>query len=236
VFFHGGGMVVGSMETYDGVARLIADASGAVVVNVDYRLAPEHKFPAAVDDAYAATAWVSEHAREIGGDARRLAVGGDSAGGNLATVVCALARQNGRPAIAYQALLYPAVDMSGATPSESRKEFGGGEYFLSTEGMSWFNTQYFNDPAREARDLRASPLLNPDLRGLPPAVIITAGCDPLRDEGRQYADRLRDAGVPVEYRCFETTIHAFVSFAGAIPVAADALSFVSGKIRERFRS
>jgi len=236
VYFHGGGFVLCDLDTHDAIARALCRGADAIVMNVDYRLAPEHKFPAAVEDAYGATAWVADHAREIGGDARRIAVCGDSAGGNLATVVCALAKNNGRPAIAYQALLYPVTDMSGSIPFDSRREFGGGDYFLSNDGMAWFNEQYFSEPARDARDLRASPLLSQDLRGLPPALVITAGCDPLRDEGRQYADRLRAAGVPVDYHCFETTIHAFMSFAAALPVAAEALSFVSGKLHERFQA
>ncbi|HXD72470.1 MAG TPA: alpha/beta hydrolase [Vicinamibacterales bacterium] len=232
VYFHGGGFVLCDLDTHDAIARGLCKGADAIVMNVDYGLSPEHKFPSAVDEAYAAAAWAAGHAREIGGDRRRIAVAGDSAGGNLATVVCALAKKNGTPAIAYQALLYPVVDLSGSTPFESRREFGGGEYFLSTEGMAWFNTLYFNDPAREARDVRASPLFNADLRGLPPALVVTAGCDPLRDEGKQYADRLKEAGVAVDYRCFETTIHAFMSFAAAIPAASEALAFVSGKLRE----
>jgi len=235
VYFHGGGFVLCDLDTHDAIARALCRGADAIVMNVDYRLAPEHKFPAAVEDAYAATTWAADHASEMGGDARRIAVAGDSAGGNLATVVCRLAKTNGRPAITYQALLYPVVDMSGSTPFQSRRDFGGGEYFLSAEGMAWFNAQYFSDPSREARDPRASPLLDPDLRGLPPALVVTAGCDPLHDEGKQYADRLRAAGVPVDYRCFETTIHAFMSFAAAIPAASDALSFVTGKLRERFQ-
>ena len=236
VYFHGGGFVLCDLDTHDAIARALCHGADAIVMNVDYRLAPEHKFPAAVEDAYGATTWVAEHARELGGDARRIAVCGDSAGGNLATVVCALAKKNGRPAIAYQALLYPVMDSSGSHAFDSRREFGGGDYFLSTEGMAWFNTQYFSDPASDARDLRASPLLNQDLGGLPPARVITAGFDPLRDEGKEYADRLRAAGVAVDYRCFETTIHAFLSFAAALPVASEALSFVSGKLRERLKA
>jgi acetyl esterase len=205
------------------------------VVSVDYRQPPEHKFPVAVDDSLAAVEWAVAHAGEIGGDPTRVAVAGDSAGGNLATVVCQLAKLRGGPRVAYQALIYPAVDLRGsaaATPEyPSRMQFGDGDYFLSRSDMEWFRSLYLGDVARESADPRVSPIAAADLSGLPPALVVTAGCDALRDEGRAYADRLSAAGVPVEYRCFEGTIHAFMSFAGAIPLGLEALSFVAARMK-----
>ena len=234
--FHGGGWVAGDLETHDSVSRYYAAHAGAVVISVDYRRPPEHRFPVAVDDSFAAVEWAAAHASELGGDASRLAVTGDSAGGNLATVVCQLARQRGGPAIAYQALVYPTVDVRDPviTPLyESRAQFGGGDYFLSTMDMLWFRGLYLTDPAREAHDPRASPMAAPDLGGMPPTLIVTAGCDPLRDEARAYADRLTASGVAVEYRCFEGAIHACMSFAGAIPQGLDALSFVASRLKNQ---
>lgn len=229
--YHGAGFVAGDLDTHDAIARYYAKHADAIVIAVDYRLAPEHRFPAAVDDAYASAVWAVDHAREIHGDADRLAVTGDSAGGNLAAVVCQLARERGRPRIAFQALAYPVVDFDMAHSYPSQAEFGGGEYFLSVRDMDWFRAKYLSDVTSQARDPRASPLLNADLSGLPPALVITAGYDPLRDEGKAYADRLKAAGVPVEYKCFEQTIHACLSFAGAIPAGAEALSFVASRLR-----
>lgn len=231
VYFHGGGFAICDLDTHDPIARALCRDGDAIVVNVDYRRSPEHKFPAAVDDAFAATSWVSAHASELGGDARRLAVAGDSAGGNLAAVVTQLAKAKGAPAIAFQALIYPVVDLDTTAAFPSRSEFGEGGYFLSTREMEWFNELYFSDVAKEVRDPRASPLRTSDLSGLPPAIVITAGCDPLRDEGRLYAERLAKAGVPADYRCFEGTIHAFVSFAPAIPAGDEALTFVAERLR-----
>lgn len=230
IYFHGGGFVLGDVDTHDAIARYFCRHSDAIVINVDYRRAPEHKFPAAVDDSFAATRWAVAHAEELGGEPSRVAVAGDSAGGNLAAVVCQLAKVAGSPAIAFQALLYPVVDLDLTAAFPSRREFGGGDYFLSNRDMGWFNTQYLADPD-QVRDPRASPLRGEDLRGLPPALIITAGCDPLRDEGKAYADRLAAAGVAVEQRCFEQTIHAFVSFASALPAGQEALSFVAARMR-----
>jgi acetyl esterase len=231
VHYHGAGWVGGDLDTHDAIARYYARHADAIVIAVDYRLAPEHPFPAAVDDAYAAAAWAADHAHELSADAGRLAVTGDSAGGNLAAVVCQLARERGAPRIAYQALLYPAVDFDRNSSYPSRDAFGGGDYFLSTADMDWFRAQYLPDPAAQAKDVRASPMAQTDLRGLPPALVVTAGHDPLRDEGKAYADRLAAAGVPVEYRCFDGTIHAFVSFAAIIPTGLEALAFVATRMR-----
>ncbi|HYK53156.1 MAG TPA: alpha/beta hydrolase, partial [Candidatus Eremiobacteraceae bacterium] len=236
VFFHGGGFVLCDLDTHDPIARYIALHGDAIVVNVDYRLAPEHRFPAAVDDSYSAVTWLADHAAELGGDPQRLAVAGDSAGGNLATVVCQLAKERGGPSIAFQALIYPVVDLDTSTSFASRQEFGGGDYFLAMHEMEWFNSLYLTDPAAQVKDPRVSPLNTEDLRGQPPALVVTAGCDPLRDEGKAYADRLAAAGVPVEYRCFEQAIHAFLNFAPIIPAGDEALAFLAERLRAALHS
>jgi acetyl esterase len=219
VYYHGGGWVIGDLDTHDSIARYICKHADAIVLNVDYRLAPEHKFPAAVEDSYLAACWAADHAA------------GDSAGGNLATVVCQLAKTNRRPAIVFQALAYPATDLDLTRRFDSRADCGGGEYFLSIRDMEWFASLYLKNVRSDVADPRASPLVSQELAGLPPALIVTAGFDPLRDEGRAYADRLAGAGVPVEYRCFESTIHAFLSFAPLIPVGEEGLAFVAARLR-----
>ena len=229
--YHGGGFIAGDVDTHDSIARYLCRQADVAVVGVDYRLAPEHRFPVAVEDAYAAALWAADHAPEIHGDRSRIAVAGDSAGGNLAAVVCQLAKTRGGPAVAFQALIYPTVDFTLKSHYPSRLQFGGGDYFLSTRDMEFFRDQYLSDPANEANDPRVSPLAASDLRGLPPALVVTSGCDLLRDEGKAYADRLAAAGVPVEYRCFEGTIHACMSFAAAIPRGLDALAFVASRLR-----
>jgi acetyl esterase len=229
VYFHGGGFVAGSLDTHAPAARYLCQNANAIVVAVGYRKAPEHRFPAAVDDAVAATEWAATNAAALGGDASRLAVAGDSAGGNLATVVCQLAKARGGPHIAFQALFYPLVDNTLAD-SPSRSLYGGGDFFLSNRDMEWFRAHYLADTS-QATDPRVSPLLASDVSGLPAALIIAAGCDPLLDEGRAYGDRLAAAGVPVEYRCFDGTIHAFMSFCGAIPMGREALAFAASRIR-----
>jgi acetyl esterase len=231
VHLHGAGFVAGDLDTHDSIARFHCKHGEALVIAVDYRLAPEHPFPAAVDDAYAAVEWAVEHAREIDGDAGRIAVLGDSAGGNLAAVVCQLAKARNGPRIAFQALVYPVVDFRLEEVYSSRTQFGGGDFFLSNRDLEFFRSCYLSDVNRHAREPGASPLLGADLAGLPPALVVTAGCDPLHDEGKAYANRLAAAGVPVEYRCFESTIHAFMSFAAAIPVGMEGLSFVASRLR-----
>ena len=236
--FHGGGWAAGDIDTHDSISRYYAAHGDVIVMAVDYRRPPEHRFPAAVDDSYAALEWAVAHADDIGGDPTRLAVAGDSAGGNLATVVCQLARQSGGPRIAYQVLVYPTVDLRDPviTPLyESRAQFGGGDYFLSTRDMEWFRSLYLRDVARDMADPRVSPMASPDLSGLPPALIVTAGCDPLRDEAKVYADRLSASSVPVEYKCFDGAIHACMSFAGAIPQGLEVLSFVAARLRAALR-
>jgi acetyl esterase len=230
--YHGGGFVVGDLESHEMPARYYCRHADAVVINVDYRLAPEHPFPAAVDDCYAALLWAREHAQDLGADPDRIAVVGDSAGGNLSAVVCQLAKNRRGPRIAIQGLVYPTTDFADRPEFGSRQEFGGGEYFLSNEAMEWFKSSYLSRPAQDVADPRASPAAASDLSGLPPAVVVTAGFDPLRDEGKAYADRLAAAGVPVDYRCFDTTVHAFMSFAGAIPTGRDGLAFVAARLKK----
>ena len=239
VYFHGGGWAAGDLDTHDTTARYYAAHADVIVVSVDYRQPPEHKFPVAVEDSYAAVEWAIAHAHDIGGDATRIAVAGDSAGGNLATVVCHLAKQRGGPLIAYQVLVYPTVDVRDPVDDPtypSRSLFGGGDFFLSMRDMEWFRSLYLTDAARESHNICASPIAASDLSGLPPALVLTAGCDALRDEGKAYADRLGAEGVPVEYRCFEGTIHAFMSFAGAIPMGLEGLSFVASRLRAALSS
>lgn len=217
VFFHGGGWVVGDIATHDTVCRHLANRVGCAVVSVDYRLAPEHKFPAAVEDAFAATAWVADNAAAFGVDAGRLAVGGDSAGGNLAAVVSLMARDRGGPRISYQLLIYPATD--AAMRHDSVARFAEG-YVLTRSTMRWFYEQYLPSP-EDAADWRVSPLVATDLAELPPAYVLTAGYDPLCDEGDAYAERLAAAGVPVVHRRFAGQIHGFATN-GRIIRAADA--------------
>ena len=229
VVFHGGGWSIGSAGEYDGIARWLTNASGAVVVSVDYRLAPEHPYPAPLDDCWTALRWTAAHASEIGGDASRIAVGGDSAGGNLAAVCALLARDAGGPALALQALIYPVCDVDFETVSYIEN---GEDYLLDLDQMRWFFESYTTghvDPA----DWHVSPLRAPDLAGVAPAVVITAEYDPLRDEGAAYADRLREAGVAVTYRCFEGMIHSFFGLQ-AYDSARDAMDFVATELRRAF--
>ena len=207
VYYHGGGFAVCSIETHDELCRALTNAAGCIVVSVEYRLAPEHKFPAAVEDCYAATKWVAENAVAIGGDPARVAVGGDSAGGNLAAVIAQMARDQGGPLLALQVLIYPATTFTIEMPS--RRENAEG-YFLTEADMQWFAGHYLRSEA-DASDPRVSPLEAKDVSGLPPALVITAEYDPLRDEGEAYAVRLREAGVPVVCSRYDGMIHGFLS-------------------------
>jgi acetyl esterase len=220
VYFHGGGFVFGNLDTHDAVCRALAKESGAVVVSVDYRLSPEHKFPAAVDDSYAATVWIAANAEKLGIDARHIAVGGDSAGGNLATVVAMRCRDAGGPKLAAQVLIYPVTD-SSSLETGSHREFGEG-YFLTSAGMEWFTSHYLVSDDQKSHP-EVSPLLAPNLSGLPPALIITAEFDPLRDEGEAYAKRLQEAGVPVTISRYPGMIHGFVSMRGVLAGGRQAI-------------
>lgn len=212
VYFHGGGWVVGDLDTHDGTCRLLADVTGCLVVAVDYRLAPEHPFPAPLDDALTAYRWVHEHAGELGVTPGRVGVMGDSAGGNLAAVVAAVTRGGDVPAPVAQCLVYPATDAH--FDSRSHDLFADG-FFLTRPDMEWFRAQYLPDPDDWDSPL-ASPLLADDLGGAAPAVVVTAGFGPLRDEGRAYAERLQDVGVPVTYRCYDDLVHGFFGM-GVLP-------------------
>ena len=231
VYYHGGGWVIGDLDTHDVQCRQITAEAGVTVVAVDYRLAPEHKFPAAVDDAWAATRWVVAHAGELGIDSRRVAVAGDSAGGNLAAVVALMARDAGGPAIALQVLIYPVTDV--AAESKSYRDFADG-YMLTRDGMRWFTNHYLK-AAGEAQDWRVSPLRAPSLAGLPPALVITAGFDPLRDEGAAYAARLSDAGVQVDYVNYGGMIHGFMPMGRLIATGNRATSHVAASLRQALR-
>jgi acetyl esterase len=228
VSFHGGGFVIGSLDSHDDVSRRLATASGCVVVSVGYRLAPEHRFPAAVEDAYAATRWVAEHARELNGDPERIAVCGESAGGNLAAVVSLLARDRGGPRLAFQLLVYPPVDMAGDYPSRT---LNGEGYLLSLEDMRWYQSNYLNDPSERA-DVRASPLGAPSHAHLPPALIITAEYDPLRDEGEAYGERLRAGGSRVKVSRYDGMVHGFFGMAGVLDRAAEAMDEAGSALRQ----
>lgn len=219
VFFHGGGWVLGSLDTHDSTARAMCRASGAVIVSVEYRLAPEARFPEPAHDAYAAVCWAERNIAGLGGDPDALLVAGDSAGGNLAAVCTLMARERGGPRIAHQSLIYPSTDPAGQT--ESRRVNAEG-YFLTETAMLWFGAQYFG-PDGDLTHPWAAPL-RADLGGLPPAHVITAGCDPLCDEGRAYAAKLRDAGVPVTEAHFPGMFHGFLGAAALLPDAAEAMA------------
>jgi acetyl esterase len=227
VFFHGGGWVICDLDTHDGQARSLCKGVGAVVLSVDYRLAPEHPFPAGPEDCYAATLWASEHAAEIDGDASRIAVAGDSAGGNLSAVVALMARDRGAPALCFQLLVYPVTDHNFETRSYVDNATG---YFLTTSSMRWFWRQYLKDPA-DARNPYASPMRAEELSGLPPALCITAEYDPLRDEGEAYAQRLRDAGVAVTTSRYDGVIHGFFGMGALIDRANDAVDEACSALR-----
>jgi len=205
VFFHGGGWVIGDLDSHDVVCRKLADEGELMVVSVDYRLAPEHKFPAAVDDAIASTKWIAENAKQFGIDASRLMVGGDSAGGNLAAVVAISARDGNGPDIAGQLLIYPAIDFAMTHPSHREPETS---ILLTHSVIRWFRDHYLSGAA-DVGDWRASPARAKTLIGLPPAYVLTAGADPLRDEGDEYARRLKEAGVAVTHRTFPGQFHGF---------------------------
>lgn len=227
VYFHGGGWVLGSLESADASCRILANRSRCVVISIDYRLAPETKFPGAVDDAYAATKWVADNAAELRIDPTRIAVGGASAGGNLAAAAALVAREKGGPKIAFQLLTVPVTELSAR--ASSYQEFAEG-FGLSRADMQWFGLHYVRTPA-DADDPRAS-VLRADLHDLPPAFVITAECDPLRDDGEAYAEKLRALGIAARYKRYPGMFHGFMSFPGVLPEAAEAFEDAGSALRE----
>ena len=226
VFYHGGGWVLGSVESYDGMSRMMANASGAIVVSVDYRLAPEHRFPVATEDCYHALLWTAEHIEEYGGMKDCIIVGGDSAGGNLAAVVTQMAKERSGPQIAGQVLIYPSTSFTISTPSMKENAHG---YFLTKDMMNWLSSHYIRDEDRSSP--YASPLLAEDMNGLPQAFVLTAEFDPLRDEGRLYADKLAAGGVSVQYKEYKGMIHGFVSMAAVIDQGREAILHIGAVIK-----
>jgi acetyl esterase len=227
VYFHGGGFILGTLDSCDRVCRDLAHLSGRVVVSVDYRLAPEHPFPAAVEDARAATSYVLEHAGEFGIDAGQVAVGGESAGGNLAAVTALKLHRSSAPPLTFQLLVYPQVDFLDDSPS--MREFANG-HFITSDLIAYFGQHYFG-ATQDRRQQDASPL-NADLRALPPAFVITAECDPLRDQGEAYARKLAEAGVPVTHKRYDGMIHPFFSLAGIIDGGRAAIADAAAALRE----
>jgi acetyl esterase len=226
VYYHGGGWTIGDLDTHDVLCRELCNGAEVVVVAVDYRMGPEAPFPAAVDDCLAATYWVRRNAAMLEVDASRLAVGGDSAGGNLAAVVALLARDAGDLPLAFQLLIYPATDMRRGHASHTTN---GSGYLLTTETIDYYHDNYIDAPAHDL-DWRASPLLRDDLARLPPALVITAGFDPLRDEGLDYADRLVGAGNRATYVCFERQIHGFITMGKVIDEAHAAVDLCASEL------
>ena len=227
-FFHGGGWVIGSLESHDALCRALARAVPAIVVAVDYRLAPEHPFPEGIDDGYAALTWIAENAASFGGDPAKLAVGGDSAGGNLSAAIALLARDRGGPKLAHQTLIYPATNLNADTVSMRENAEG---YFLTRAIMTWFTNHYLTAPQRTLP--HASPMLAPHHRDLPPATVITAEFDPLRDDGEAYAARLREHGIPVESARYDGMIHGFIT----MPIfreAGEAIELAAAGLRRSF--
>jgi acetyl esterase len=227
VYFHGGGWTIGDLDTHDVLCRELANGSGACVIATDYRMGPEHRFPAAFDDCLAVTRWVSREAASLAVDAARLAVGGDSAGGNLAAAVALAARDGGDLAVRYQLLIYPATDMRRGQASHTANGYG---YLLTRDTMDYFHGHYIDD-ARHDLDWRASPLLAADHSKLPPALVLTAGFDPLRDEGMEYAARLTAAGSRAMYVCFERQIHGFITMGRVLDEANTAVALCAAELK-----
>ena len=227
VYLHGGGWTIGDLDTHDVLCRQLARDGACTVVSVDYRMGPEHRFPAAVDDCVDAFDWLRAHAQELQLDTSRMAVGGDSAGGNLAAALCLVQREAGRPMPAYQLLIYPATDMRAVAPSHTTNGQG---YMLTNDSIAYYRGNYTAEQA-DWDDWRASPLLAPSHAGLPPALVMTAGFDPLRDEGLQYANALSAAGVPTQYVCFERQIHGFITMGRVIEEAHTAVGLCGAALR-----
>jgi len=227
VYFHGGGWVIGDIKSSDGFCRILTNAAGCIVVSVDYRLAPEHPFPAAVDDSYHATLWVATNASSFGGDPTRIAVCGDSAGGNLAAVVAQIARDCGKPTLQFQLLIYPVIDAACDTPSYTENSEG---YFLTRDIMLWFWNHYVQRDA-DRNHPYASPLRASSLAGLPPASVITAEFDPLRDEGERYAELMHAAGVPVKLIRYDGMIHGFFTMSAMLDQGKIAIQQSAAALR-----
>lgn len=232
VYFFGGGWTLGSIDTSDGICRSLANSAGCLVVTAGYRLAPEHRFPAAVDDCYAATAWIASHATDFGADPARIAVGGDSAGGNLAAAVALLARDRGGPRLAGQLLVYPNTDYLSDT--ESMRD-NGDPWLFNHHSVAWYWQHYLGTPD-DGRNPLASPLRADDLGGLPPALVVTAEYDPLRDQGEEYGHRLADAGVPAVVSRYPGTVHGFFAMAGTVDAGRAAIAEAAGALRGWFGS
>jgi acetyl esterase len=230
VYYHGGGWVIGDLHTHDGLCRSLTNAARCAVLSVDYRLAPESKYPVAVEDSYAALLWIAANADRLGIDRRRIAVGGDSAGGNLATVVALAARDRKGPRLALQVLIYPVTDHDLDTRSYVENATG---YVLTREGMRWFWNHYLARDA-QGREPYASPLRASSLAGLPPALVITAEYDPLCDEGEAYAARLRDSGVPVTLTRYPGMFHGFVRMTNILDKARTALDEIASSVQKAF--
>jgi len=226
VYYHGGGWTIGDLDTHDVLCRQLANGSGCAVVSVDYRMGPEHRFPAGSDDCLAATYWVRGHAGALGLDASRLAVGGDSAGGNLAAVVAIAARDAGDLPIAFQLLIYPATDQRWGHASHTTNGTG---YLLESETIRYYHDNYYGDASHDG-DWRASPLLHGDFSKLPPALVLTAGFDPLRDEGLDYANALVAAGSRATYVCFERQIHGFITMGKVLDEANTAVAMCAAEL------
>lgn len=227
VYFHGGGYVIGNLDAIDGLCRMLANDSGARVISVDYRLAPESKFPAAIEDSYAALCWIEANAAHLGVDANRLAVGGDSAGGGLAAVVCQMAKEKGAPKLAFQMLLFPVTQIGGET--RSLREFAQG-YFLERATLDWFFSHYLPADA-DRTDPRISPLLAKDVSGLPSAYVMLGGFDPLHDEGLAYAEKLRAAGVSATIADYPDLVHDFIYMQAVLPQAPEAMKAAAGALK-----
>ena len=230
VYLHGGGWCTGDLESHDHVCRWLASHAACSVIAVDYRLGPEHKFPAAVDDAYSAAEWICSHANELKLDPKKIAIGGDSAGGNLSAVVALLAREQGGPDLCCQLLIYPATDMLMRYPSHV---ICGDDYRLTRTSIAWFVNGYLRD-GEDMYDFRASPLMAENHQDLPPALVMTAGFDPLKDEGEAYARKLEAAGNIVKYHCYDGMLHGFIAMPGAIDVARTALIDAAEYLKESF--
>ena len=233
LYFHGGGFYLGNLETHDHVCRFLCKNSGVVVIAVDYRLAPEHKFPAAIEDGYAALCWVVKNAAAEGFDANRIALVGDSAGGTLVVSVCLMARQKGGPKIAYQVSVYPALTVDDGDDFPSRRALGNGDYFIAHDDFAFFRKLYLENPDRDAQHPLASPIRAKDYANLPPALVIAAEFDPCVDENARYAERLKADGVAAEYVCFAGTLHPFFLFDGVLDAGRVGQKLVADRLRER---